>query len=259
MMLNFFYSFCKKYNYIDKTLFKNIFKEKIGNIPLYNKSVYVSKLMNFNGNKYIELIKLMPSIDSFNLGILSLDQINILLKNLGLLPDSSKDIGDDYEFIMIVMKKNKTLNLLEDEEIKSENNLKNSLFDLFYGSFIDIIEEFGSNIIFNPIELIKNYMQKNGINNAKLLLKPLLNNKNVIKVNNKEYFDINILNKYLRKLGIIKLNEAINIKCFEEELVDKNKFIDDINNYVINETNEDNKKKVNEIVNELINEIFEKP
>ena len=73
------------------------------------------------------------------------------------------------------------------------------------------------------------------------------------------YFDINILNKYLRKLGIIKLNEAININCFEEELVDKNKFIDDINNYVINnDTNENNKKKVNEIVNELINEIFEK-
>ena len=259
MMLNFFYSFCKKYNYIDKTLFKNIFKEKIGNIPLYNKSVYVSKLMNFNGNKYIELIKLMPSIDSFNLGILSLDQINILLKNLGLLPDLSKDYEDDYEFIIIIMKKNKTLNLLEDDEIKSENNLKNSLFDLFYESFIDIIEEFGSNIIFNPIELIKNYMQKNEINNAELLLKPLLTNKNIIKVNNKEYFDINILNKYLRKSGIIKLNEAININCFEEELVDKNKFIDNINNYVINnDTNENNKKKVNEIVNELINEIFEK-
>ena len=112
----------------------------------------------------------MPSIDSFKLGILSLDQINILLKNLGLLPDLSKDYEDDYEFIIIIMKKNKTLNLLEDDEIKSENNLKNSLFDLFYESFIDIIEEFGSNIIFNPIELIKNYMQKNEINNAELLL-----------------------------------------------------------------------------------------
>ena len=258
LMINFFYSFCKKYNYIDETTFKKEFKEKIGNIPLYNKNAYVSKLMNFNGNKFIELIKLMPSKDTFNLGVLNLEQINELLNNLGLLSDSSKDFEDDYEFIIIIMKKDRSLNLVEGNKNKSENTIKFSLFDLFYESLIDIIEDFGSNIIFNPIELIRNYMRKNEINNAELLLKPLLTNNNIIKINNKEYLDIDILNKYLRKLEIIKLNEAINIIFYEEELVDINKFIDDINNYVINnEIKGDNKTKVNEAVNELINDIFE--
>ena len=259
LMINFFYSFCKKFNSIDETMFKKEFKEKIGNIPLYNKNTYVSKLMNYNGNKFIELIKLMPSKDTFNLGVLNLEQINELLNNLGLLSDSSKDFEDDYEFIIIIMKKDRSLNLVEGNKSKSENIIKFSLFDLFYESLIDIIEDFGSNIIFNPIELIRNYMRKNEINNAELLLKPLLTNNNIIKINNKEYLDIDILNKYLRKLEIIKLNEAINIIFYEEELVDINKFIDDINNYVINnETKEDNKTKVNEVVSELFNDIFEK-
>ena len=259
LMFNFFYSFCKKYNYIDETSFKKEFKEKIGNIPLYNKNKYVSKLMNYDGNKFIELIKLMPSKDTFNLGVLNLEQINELLNNLGLLSDSSKDLEDDYEFIIIIMKKDRSLNLVEGKEIKPENTIKFSLFDLFYESLIDIIEDFGSNIIFNPIELIRNYMRKNEINNAELLLKPLLTNNNIIKINNKEYLDIDILNKYLRKLEIIKLNEAINIIFYEEELVGINKFIDDINNYVINnETKEDNKTKVNEVVSELFNDIFDK-
>ena len=161
------------------------------------------------------------------------------------------------------MKKDRKLKFPKGKNInikdKINDNVNNySLFDLFYESLIDIIEDFGSNIIFNPIELIRNYMQKNEINNAELLLKPLLTNNNIIKINNKEYLDIDILNKYLRKLEIIKLNEAINIIFYEEELVDINKFIDDINNYVINnEIKGDNKTKVNEAVNELINDIFE--
>ena len=201
----------------------------------------------------------MPSKDTFNLGVLNLEQINELLNNLGLLSDSSKDFEDDYEFIIIIMKKDRSLNLVEGNKNKSENIIKFSLFDLFYESLIDIIEDFGSNIIFNPIELIRNYMRKNEINNAELLLKPLLTNNNIIKINNKEYLDIDILNKYLRKLEIIKLNEAINIIFYEEELVDINKFIDDINNYInIKETKEDNKTKVNEVVSELFNDIFDK-
>ena len=122
---------------------------------------------------------------------------------------------------------------------------------------IDLIEEFDFNIIYNPFDSIRNYMQKNEINNAELLLNPLLNNKYIIKINNKEYFDIEILNKYLRKLGIIQLNESIYINCYEEELVDKNKFIDDINDYGINETKETDLNKLNQNVNDLINGIFD--
>ena len=261
LLINFFYSFCKKYKYFDINEFKKEFKEKIGDIPLYNNKIYISKLLNFNGTKMIELIKLMKEKDTFNLGFLTLDQVNALLNNLCLSFDSEKDFNDIYEFIMITMKKDRSFNLFDDNDTNNineqENTIKFSLFDLFYQSLIDLIEEFDYNIIYNPFDSIRNYMQKNEINNAELLLKPLLNNKYIIKINNKEYFDIEILNKYLRKLGIIQLNEAIYINCYEEELVDKNKFIDDINDYGINETKETDLNKLNQNVNDLINGIFD--
>ena len=261
LLINFFYSFCKKYKYIDINEFKKEFKEKIGDIPLYNNKIYISKLLNFNGTKMIELIKLMKEKDTFNLGFLTLDQVNALLNNLCLSFDSEKDFNDIYEFIVITMKKDRSFNLFDynyTNNIKEqENKIKFSLFDLFYQSLIDLIEEFDYNIIYNPFDSIRNYMQKNEINNAELLLKPLLNNKYIIKINNKEYFDIEILNKYLRKLGIIQLNESIYINCYEEELVDKNKFIDDINDYGINETKETDLNKLNQNVNDLINGIFD--
>ena len=261
LLINFFYSFCKKYKYIDINEFKKEFKEKIGDIPLYNNKIYISKLLNFNGTKMIELIKLMKEKDTFNLGFLTLDQVNALLNNLCLSFDSEKDFNDIYEFIMITMKKDRSFNLFDDNDTNNikeqENKIKFSLFDLFYQSLIDLIEEFDYNIIYNPFDSIRNYMQKNEINNAELLLKPLLNNKYIIKINNKEYFDIEILNKYLRKLGIIQLNEAIYINCYEEELVDKNKFTDDINDYGINETKETDLNILNQNVNELINGIFD--
>ena len=261
LLINFFYSFCKKYKYIDINEFKKEFKEKIGDIPLYNNKIYISKLLNFNGTKMIELIKLMKEKDTFNLGFLTLDQVNALLNNLCLSFDSEKDFNDIYEFIMITMKKDRSFNLFDDNDTNNineqENTIKFSLFDLFYQSLIDLIEEFDYNIIYNPFDSIRNYMQKNEINNAELLLKPLLNNKYIIKINNKEYFDIEILNKYLRKLGIIQLNESIYINCYEEELVDKNKFTDDINDYGINETKETDLNKLNQNVNDLINGIFD--
>ena len=261
LLINFFYSFCKKYKYIDINEFKKEFKEKIGDIPLYNNKIYISKLLNFNGTKMIELIKLMKEKDTFNLGFLTLDQVNALLNNLCLSFDSEKDFNDIYEFIVITMKKDRSFNLFDDNDTNNikeqENKIKFSLFDLFYQSLIDLIEEFDYNIIYNPFDSIRNYMQKNEINNAELLLKPLLNNKYIIKINNKEYFDIEILNKYLRKLGIIQLNESIYINCYEEELVDKNKFIDDINDYGINETKETDLNKLNQNVNDLINGIFD--
>ena len=261
LLINFFYSFCQKYDYMDKTTFRKELKEKIGDIQIYNKDIYVSKLLNFNRTKMVELIKIMKAKDSFNLGIIILEQFNELLNDLDLDFGLSKDYEEIYEFLIIIMKKDKSLNIFEDELnnniSQKENKIKYSLFDLFYENLVNLIEEFGYNEISNPFELIRNYMQKNEINNAELLLKPLLNAKSIIKMNNKEYIDIALLNKYLRKLGIIKSNETIYINCYEEELVDKNKFIDDINNYEINETKEIDFQKLNQNVNDFINDIFE--
>lgn len=223
---------------MDKTTFKKEFKAKIGNISLYNKKTLISKLMNFKDSKWIDLIKLMKEKDSFNSGTLTLEQINTLLNSISLLTDSIKDLDEAYEFIIFTMKKDRSLNISEEENLKNnierEDKIKYSLFDLFYESLIDLIEESNYKKISNPFQLIGNYMQKNEIKDDEFILKPFLISKYIIKINSKEYFDINILNKYLRKKGIIQENEVIDINCFEEDLVDKKQFIDDIHDYGIN-------------------------
>ena len=254
LIINFFYSFCKKFSYLDIDTFKSLFKQKIGNIQLYNKNMYISRLMNFHRRKINELIKLIKEKNTFNLGIISFEQFTKLLNKIGLFDENEKDLNEIYEFIIITMKKNRSLKLFKENSIRKKSEIKYSFFDLFYKSLIYFIDDFNSNIISNPFELIRNYMKKKDINNAEYLLKPLLENKYIIKINNKEYFDIVILNKYLRKLGIIKKNETISLNCFEEELIDKNKFIDDIYDFKINEINTE---KINQNASNLINEIFQ--
>ena len=260
ILINFFYSFCKKYCYMDIDTFKKEFKNKIGIIPLYNTNIYISKLMNFHRTKIVEVIKLMRIKDTFNLGIISFEIINKLLSDLDLFKELEENIEGIYEFIMIMMKKNRNLKFAKNngfvEIIEPKIEIKYSLFDLFYESLFDLIKEHDSKTISNPIELIRNYMTKNDINDAESLLKPLLYDKYIIKINNKEYIDIIILNKYLRKLGIIKINEVISINCFEEELVDNDILIKDINECNNNEINQTNINKLKENVNDFINEIF---
>ena len=260
ILINFFYSFCKKYCYMDIDTFKKEFKNKIGIIPLYNTNIYISKLMNFHRTKIVEVIKLMRIKDTFNLGIISFEIINKLLSDLDLFKELEENIEGIYEFIMIMMKKNRNLKFAKNngfvEIIEPKIEIKYSLFDLFYESLFDLIKEHDSKTISNPIELIRNYMTKNDINDAESLLKPLLHDKYIFKINNKEYIDIIILNKYLRKLGIIKINEVISINCFEEELVDNDILIKDINECNNNEINQTNINKLKENVNDFINEIF---
>ena len=255
ILINFFYSFCKKYSYMDINTFKKEFKEKIGNIPLFNRSAYISKLMNFHKTKILELIKLIQGKDTFNLRIINLDLMNKLLNNLELFSDLKKYSNDIYEFIIIIMKKDRSLNL--PKENKNKNKEKNSLFDLFYESLIDYIKEHNSKVISNPFELIRKYMKEKDIKNALSVLEPLINDEYIIKINNKEYFDIIILNKFLRTLGIIKYNEILFVNLFEEELVDKYQFINNIYDYGINENKENKIKELNQHVNDFINEIFQ--
>ena len=164
--------------------------------------------------------------------------------------------------MIIIMKKNRALNLSKENKninihIEQKIKTKNSLFDLFYESLIDYIKEHNSKVISNPFELIRKYMKVNDIKNALSILKPLINDEYIIKINNKEYFDIIILNKYLRQLGIIKYNEMIFVNLFEEELVDKYQFINDIYDYGINEKKENKIKALNQHVNDFINDIFQ--
>ena len=260
ILINFFYSFCEKYNYMDINMFKKEFKNKIGFIPIYNKNIYISRLLNFHRTKIVELFKLIREIDIFNIGIISFNKLNKLLNDLYLFKISGKNNEEIYDFVMIIMKKNRLIKFAKNnsllEIIERKEQIKYSLFDLFYESLFDLIKEHNSKIISNSFQLIKNYMTKNDINDAESLFKPLLNDKFILKINNNEYFDFVILNKYLRKLGIIKVNEIISINCFEEELVDKDNFFKNIYNSGINEENETNINKLKDNVNDFINEIF---
>lgn len=47
-------------------------------------------------------------------------------------------------------------------------------------------------------------MEKNDIISSEKLLRPIINIKNIIKKEGKEYIDEIVLNKYLKHIGIIK-------------------------------------------------------
>ena len=267
LLINFFYSFCKNYNYMHINNFKKIFKEKIGKIQIFNKYIYITKLLNYHRSKVINLLKVIKEKDVFNLGLIKYDQFMQSLQDVGLYFNNSDNNSENenfLEFFFFCMKKDRTLDI--DTSKKNNNkNIKNeikySLFDLFYESLNDFIDEYQFNKVKNPFKLIRQFMEKKNINNAEYLLRPILNNKYILKVNNVEYIDIIVLNKYLRKIGIIQKDENILVDTFEEELVDKNKFIDDIYDYDFNKKDEENsfekiKKKADNFLDDIFGTIF---
>ena len=145
------------------------------------------------------------------------------------------------------MKKDRRIDFFDENakfmDNRNEEDKKYSLFDLYYESLEDFINEFNSNDIINPYLLIRNYMKKNDIINAEKLLKPVFNEKNILIKNNIKYIDIIVLNKFLKYNGIIKNDDKIIVNIFEEELVDINQFVNDI----YNENNQRNKTDFEEV------------
>ena len=158
------------------------------------------------------------------------------------------------------MKKNRKLDLFDNEQEfldnKSEKDKKNTFFDLYYDSLKDFLDEYNSNYINNGFYLIRNYMKANDIINAENLFGPIINQKNILKKNSKEYIDIIVLNKYLRYKEIIKNDDKIIVDTFEEELVDINQFINDIYNDNENEEKQADYEELKEKANNLVDEIL---
>ena len=131
------------------------------------------------------------------------------------------------------------------------------MFDLYYGSLIDFLDEYNSKVVENPFKRIRLYMKNNNIINAEIIIRPLFIKKNILKINNVEYIDIILLNKYLRLIGIISNEEKISVITFEEELIDKNKFINDIYDYDIkNDEEERSPEKIKQKADDFIDEIL---
>ena len=98
-------------------------------------------------------------------------------------------------------------------------------------------------------------MAENEISSAKILFKPLMIKENIFSMNNKDYVDIIVLNKYLKLIGIISKKQRIFFPTYEDELVDMNLLVDDIdnlsNNYV-EQSPETIKKSAEKFINEII-------
>ena len=260
ILINYIYSFCKKYNYMNKTLFKAKFKKKVGKIKLFNKYIQISKLLHFHKRQIDNFISLIKKRDKYSIGIITLEQLKYLLFDIKYHYRTSKEEYEEIlEFMIYCMRKSRKLILIkgkgEDKETKDENQIKNSFYDLFYESLIDFINEYNSNYVYNIFHIIRIYMEKNEIINAENLLKPVINNKNIIKIENKEYIDETILNKYLRQIEILKKNERLYLNVYEEELVNVNEFINDI--YENKKEHIDDNEKCKEQTINFIDDIFQ--
>ena len=262
-LINYFYSFCKYYNYMNKNVFKNEFKKKIGKIYIYNKYLYMSRLINYHNSKIKSLLQSIKKKDIFNQGVINYDQFIRYLYDYKIIHFNNldEDFEQLLEFLIYCMKKQRKLGLFESQEYisdnKSDKEKKHSLFDLYYESLKDYIDEYNCNNITNPFYLIRNYMKANDIINAEKLFRPIITEKNILKIGSKEYIDIIILNKYLRFKGIIKNNDKIIVKTFEEELVDINQFINDIYNDNVNEEKPEDKEEIRNKAENFIDEIFQ--
>ena len=265
ILMSYFYLICKNYNYMNINDFKKVFKNKIGTLQIYNKYLYITKLLNYHNKEIVQLKQLLKDKDIYNIGIIKYETFKKLLRDIGLT-FSIENLKEFLEFFIFCMKKDRRLNINLSKKNKKDKDDKDtiidirySIFDLFYDSFIDFINEYNYNFVKNPLKLIKDYMEKKEINNVEYILKPLLNKKYILEINNIEYVDIIILNKYLRKIGIIEKDCKIWYNTFEEELIDIYKFINDIYDFNENENNKEeiNLDKIKEISDKLIDDIFQ--
>ena len=260
ILINYFYSFCKNYNYMNINQFKIEFKKKIGTIKIFNKYIFMSKLLNLHKTKIKSMMNIIIKKDIFNRGLINYNKFFDLLCDNGIIFNSlDENFQEILEFLIFCMKKNRKLNLFENDKFldnKTEEEKKCSLFDLYYESLTDFIDEFYFNNITNPCYLIKNYMNNNDIINAEKIFKPIINEKNILIKNGVEYIDIIILTKYLKFKGIIKNDEKISVNTFEEELVDIKQFINDIYDSKPDEEKNAGYENLKQKADNLIDEIF---
>ena len=262
ILINYIYSFCKKYNYMHINEFKSKFKKKIGNIKVYNKYIQISKLLHFHKRETDSLMKLIAKKDINSSGIISFNQFKQLFYNVAFAKNITKEEQDEtMEFIIYCMKKNCNLKIKKSNDQEEPKKTDNLLYDLFYLNLNDYLDEYNSKKVSNPYKLMRNYMEQNNIVSAEKLLRPIIIPPNVIKKDSKEFIDEIILNKYLRQLGIIRNNESILLNTIEEELVDINELINDIYTKDFIDKNkafEENNKKVNNMIDDVFNNILNK-
>jgi hypothetical protein len=124
--MNYFYSFCNRYNYITINEFKSIFHDKMGNFIVIDNDYLMTKLYNYCNGKLSEFIQVLKNVDANNIGkinlhdfIKGLKEKNLIFRNInqGNIVEP-KDINDIIQLLIIHMKKNKD----KKNEVKSNKN-----------------------------------------------------------------------------------------------------------------------------------------
>ena len=274
-LINFFYSFCQKFHYISKKNFTSLLEKKLGVIIQYNRFLYFNKILNFYRRKIRRLVKYLKSKDEFFTGITQYLQLLSGLEYVGINVEEERveNFKDFKEFLIYCMKRNKNITLPQKKQIEntdqSLNNIPNEnkskekeineniydIYNLYYGNLIDFNNEFKANSIYDYFTVIRRYMKENEISSAKVLFKPLMIKENIFSLDNKDYIDIIVLNKYLKLIGIINKKQRLFFPTYEDELVDMNLLINDIDdlskNYV-EPTPEEIKENVEKFIDEII-------
>ena len=279
IIMNYLYSFCICYNYMTKHEFISIFNDKLGYFIEFNENYLMSKLYKYCDGKLSEFVKVVQDLDTEKTGkidvhklIKTLKEKNIIINNryndnLNLINENNvmeqNDVIDIMQLLIIDMKKNKILGK-DNEENKdnntqrknnlSENKRNVNIYELYYESIINIINENSKSKMPLYKEIIKKYLVDNNINSMMDFMEPLLvNNDIIINKGLKRYLKNDTFNQFLITNNVIGENETFLIPYDEESLIEINQLVLDIDQAKPLLSNfEENKKK---IINNIINDI----
>ena len=275
IIMNYLYSFCICYNYMTKHEFISIFNDKLGYFIEFNENYLMSKLYKYCDGKLSEFVKVVQDLDTEKTGkidvhklIKTLKEKNIIINNryndnLNLINENNvmeqNDVIDIMQLLIIDMKKNKILGK-DNEENKdnntqrknnlSENKRNVNIYELYYESIINIINENSK----SKMPLYKEIIKKYFINSMMDFMEPLLvNNDIIINKGLKRYLKNDTFNQFLITNNVIGENETFLIPYDEESLIEINQLVLDIDQAKPLLSNfEENKKK---IINNIINDI----
>ena len=282
IIMNYLYSFCICYNYMTKNEFISIFNDKLGYFIEFNENYLMSKLYKYCNGKLSEFLKVVQDLDKKKTGIIDIHELiknlkakNIIINNkyndnLNLINEKNlmeqNDVIDIMQLLIIDMKKNKIIlengkdsndnkdNNTQRKDNLNENKRKVNIYELYYESIINIINE--NNKSKMPIYkgIIKKHLIDNNINSMMDFMEPLLLNHDII-INKglKRYLKNDTFNQFLISNGVIGENETFLIPYDEESLIEINQLVIDIDQAEPLLSNfEENKEK---IINDIINDI----
>ena len=270
LFMNYFYSFCNRYNYMTINEFKSIFHDKMGNFIVNDDIYLMNKLYNYCNGKLSEFIKVIQNLDSNNIGKINLHDFlkglkekNLIFRNLNQNNIiEQKDINDIFQLLIIHMKKNhrnKKENKNNENGKENNNNEKISkekisIYNLYYEPIIDLVNSNckGESPLFKAI--IKKYLIDNKINSMMNFLEPLLQRNDVI-INKglDRYIKSQTFSEYLANNNVIPESEKFLLPYENDVLLDINQIVNEIDeaNPLLNCFEENKENIINDIINNM--------